>query len=105
MTSTVPPGRGLSASLPRHFVPGYYQPVPPGQKPLTHRVPRIKLALVGRAPPRSGFQRAGEVSFGAGVPRMSLIRQERARTEGTEVTECLGGVGAFLLSVKRQNTP
>jgi hypothetical protein len=31
MTSTVPPGRGLSASLPRHFVPGYDQPVPPGQ--------------------------------------------------------------------------
>ena len=37
-------GTGLSASLPRHFVPGYYQPVPPGQKPLTHRAPRIKLA-------------------------------------------------------------
>ena len=31
----------------RHFVPGYYQPVPPGQKPLTHRAPRIKLALAG----------------------------------------------------------
>src|ERR1700722_13941387 len=31
MTSTVPPGRNLSASLPRHFVPGYDQPVPPGQ--------------------------------------------------------------------------
>src|SRR6202030_4561829 len=26
-----PSGTGLSASLPRHFVPGYYQPVPPGQ--------------------------------------------------------------------------
>jgi hypothetical protein len=25
-----PSGTGLSASLPRHFVPGYYQPVPPG---------------------------------------------------------------------------
>jgi hypothetical protein len=36
-TSTVPPGRGLSASLPRHFVPGYDQPVPPGQKPFAHR--------------------------------------------------------------------
>jgi hypothetical protein len=33
MTSTVPPGRGRSASLPRHFVPGYCQPVPPGQEP------------------------------------------------------------------------
>jgi hypothetical protein len=26
------PGRDLSASLPRHFVPGYYPAVPPGQK-------------------------------------------------------------------------
>src|ERR1700720_816414 len=26
-----PSRRGLSASLPRHFVPGYDQPVPPGQ--------------------------------------------------------------------------
>ena len=41
---------------PRHFVPGYYQPVPPGQKPLTHRAPRIKLALMGRAPARSRRQ-------------------------------------------------
>src|SRR5580704_5546280 len=27
------PGTGLSASIPRHFVPGYDHPVPPGQKP------------------------------------------------------------------------
>ena len=31
ITSTVPPGRGLFASLSRHFVPGYYHAVPPGQ--------------------------------------------------------------------------
>ena len=31
MTSTVPLGRSLSISLPRHFVPGYYHAVPPGQ--------------------------------------------------------------------------
>jgi CxxC motif-containing protein (DUF1111 family) len=37
MTSTVPLGRGVSASLSRHFVPGYYQPVPPGQKPFVQR--------------------------------------------------------------------
>jgi hypothetical protein len=37
MPSTVPPGRGLSPSLPRHFVPGYYRAVPPGQKPFAHR--------------------------------------------------------------------
>ena len=33
MTSTVPPGRSRFTSIPRPFVPGYYQPVPPGQKP------------------------------------------------------------------------
>jgi hypothetical protein len=44
MTSAVPPGRGLSASLPRHFVPGYYQPVPPGQKAIRPlKGPSIKL--------------------------------------------------------------
>ena len=37
MASTVPPGRSLSALIPRHFVPGYYLPVPPGQKPFAHR--------------------------------------------------------------------
>jgi hypothetical protein len=36
-SSAVPPGRGLSPSLPRHFVPGYDQPVPPGQKPFAHK--------------------------------------------------------------------
>jgi hypothetical protein len=37
MTSTVPLGRG-SLNRPRHFVPGYYQPVPPGQShsPIEH---------------------------------------------------------------------
>jgi hypothetical protein len=35
MTSTVPPGRNRFTSIPRHFVPGYYQPVPPGQKPFS----------------------------------------------------------------------
>jgi hypothetical protein len=37
-----PPGRArravrLMLNRYRHFVPGYYQPVPPGQKPFTHR--------------------------------------------------------------------
>ena len=35
MTSTVPPGRSRFTSIPRHFLPGYYQPVPPGQKPFS----------------------------------------------------------------------
>ena len=50
MISTVPPGRGLFVSLSRHFVPGYYRPVPPGQKPFAHRAPRIILALMGMLP-------------------------------------------------------
>src|ERR1700722_16403480 len=32
-----PGGTGPLASLPRHFVPGYYRAVPPGRKPFTHR--------------------------------------------------------------------
>jgi hypothetical protein len=48
MTSTVPPGRSLSASLSRHFVPGYYRADPPGQKPCAIEAPRrIILALMG----------------------------------------------------------
>jgi hypothetical protein len=43
MTSTVPPRRGLSASLPRHFVPGYYQPVPPGQNCIATQAVRAWL--------------------------------------------------------------
>src|SRR5271166_4003583 len=35
--SIVPLGRGYFPHDSRHFVPGYYQPVPPGQKPLAHR--------------------------------------------------------------------
>src|ERR1700722_5621987 len=31
-----PSGTELSASIPRHFVSGYDQPVPPGQKPFAH---------------------------------------------------------------------
>jgi hypothetical protein len=45
--STVPPGRGLSASLSRHFVPGYYRAVPPGQNHSPIEAPRIKSALMG----------------------------------------------------------
>ena len=42
-----PSGTGfLSASLPRHFVPGYDQPVPPGQEPFVHRsASQLGLAL------------------------------------------------------------
>src|SRR5450631_2133597 len=42
-----PSGTGLSGSLPRHFVPGYYQPVPPGRKALAYPGPRIKLPPMG----------------------------------------------------------
>ena len=40
---------------------------------------RFPLAWWGRAPARSGFQRAGEVSFGVGVPCRCLIRQEKEK--------------------------
>ena len=51
MTSTVPPGRGLSASLTRHFVPGYDQPVPPGQNRFSP-----SIALFGQAVPLAKLQ-------------------------------------------------
>jgi hypothetical protein len=35
--STVPLGRGYFPYHPRHFVPGYYRAVPPGQKTLDGR--------------------------------------------------------------------
>src|ERR1700722_10443498 len=35
--STVPLGRGYFPDDPRHFVPGYYRAVPPGQKPFAHQ--------------------------------------------------------------------
>jgi hypothetical protein len=45
----VPLGRGYFLHDPRHFVPGYYRAVPPGQNPIRHRNashPRIILALM-----------------------------------------------------------
>jgi hypothetical protein len=35
--SIVPLGRGYFPHHPRHFVPGYYRAVPPGQKTLDRR--------------------------------------------------------------------
>src|SRR5271166_2634920 len=48
--SIVPLGRGYFPHNPRHFVPGYYQPVPPGQKPFGPRAPRLKLTRMGACP-------------------------------------------------------
>jgi len=45
--SIVPLGRDDFPRDSGHFVPGYYQPVPPGQKPFTPRAPHVKLALIG----------------------------------------------------------
>ena len=45
-----PAGRGYFPHNPRHFVPGYYQPVPPGQKPFGPRAPRLKLTRMGARP-------------------------------------------------------
>jgi hypothetical protein len=38
-----PSGRGLSASIPRHFVPGYHRAVPPGQKAIAPKQLRDTL--------------------------------------------------------------
>ena len=60
---------------PRHFVPGYYQPVPSGQKPLTHLAPRIKLALMGARPlSRPGLAR----HKGRGSPLQLVGTRSRA---------------------------
>jgi hypothetical protein len=44
--SIVPLGRDYFPRESRHLVPGYYQPVPPGQKPFTPRAPHVKLTQV-----------------------------------------------------------
>src|SRR5271165_345398 len=56
-------GAYFQAHLPRHFVPGYYQPVPPGQKPFAHRTPRIKLALMGFQPWEPSNPRTARMVF------------------------------------------
>ena len=48
MTSTVPPGRGLSASLPRHFVPGYYRGRPYGDCRTFHLAGDLLIEVNGR---------------------------------------------------------
>src|SRR5271166_438123 len=48
--SIVPLGPGYFRHNRRHFVPGYYQPVPPGQKPFGPRAPRLKLTHMGARP-------------------------------------------------------
>jgi hypothetical protein len=81
MTSTVPTGRGLSASLSRHFVPGYDQPVPPGQKPFAYLGPRIELALMGFQPQESPPRRRalkGRLQFG----HLQKFRSGNLRPEG-----------------------
>jgi len=42
--SIVPLGRGYFPHDSRHFVPGYYRAVPPGQKPSPIEVPRIIIS-------------------------------------------------------------
>jgi hypothetical protein len=44
--STVPLGRGYFPNNPRHFVPGYYRAVPPGQIPFALSAPGSKDGLL-----------------------------------------------------------
>ena len=47
--SIVPLGRGYFPHHPRHFVPGYYRAVPPGQKTIVQSTAEalLKLAFMG----------------------------------------------------------
>jgi hypothetical protein len=47
MTSTVPPGWGPLSIATQALVPGYYQPVPPGQKPFAIEAPHNYLSAYG----------------------------------------------------------
>jgi hypothetical protein len=60
--SIVPLGRGYFPHDSRHFVPGYFRAVPPGQKPSPIEVPRIILALMGIIP---GLESCSPCSCGA----------------------------------------
>jgi hypothetical protein len=44
---------------PRHFVPGYYQPVPPGQSHSPIEAPHHYLSAYGALPKASGFATPG----------------------------------------------
>ena len=48
--SIVPLGRGHFPHDSRHFAPGYYRDVPPGQKLFTREAPRIISALMDSHP-------------------------------------------------------
>ena len=62
---------GSSAWIhPRHFMPGYYQPVPPGQKPFAHRRSLIKLALMGPQP----WAESSSPAEGQKHPKLILVR-------------------------------
>jgi hypothetical protein len=68
-----PAGTGLFSHDSRHFVPGYYQAVPLGQKTCSPPRLRIKLALMGHRPQAaigSRFQRAGKNSVDSTLWRM-----------------------------------
>jgi hypothetical protein len=62
-----PAGTGLFSSASRHFVPGYYRAVPPGQKPSPIEVHRIILALMGLKPWAKSFGPFGAIKHSKSV--------------------------------------
>jgi hypothetical protein len=70
-----PAGTGYFPHESRHFVPGYYQPVPPGRKALAYPGPRIKLALMG-VPPYLFISEHGGTPRGQGIHRTTLMHEK-----------------------------
>jgi hypothetical protein len=79
---------GLSGSLPRHFVPGYYQPVPPGRKALAYPGPRIKLPPMGGTPYlREDEEVKGDALRTCRQAVPACFRASQLNPYGTEVAE------------------
>ena len=65
---------------PRHFVPGYDQPVPPGQKPFSHRRASHYVSAYGLRPGLNGTKLRG--IWGIRLPRRGYRIQPRVSTLG-----------------------
>jgi hypothetical protein len=66
-----PSGTGSLCIATRHFVPGYAQPVPPGQKPFTHRSASHQVSAYGVCP--------GNAFYSPGCSTSDLLSQKRHR--------------------------
>jgi hypothetical protein len=74
----VPPGRGSHCIATRYLVPGYYQPVPPGQKPFSPRNASQLFAAYGRSGEGPESDVATSRNTG-GTPMIPLARRRAWR--------------------------